>query len=125
MSLQHTDETQALAIAYLRSCAKSSDEPTRQAIANEVNQAIHPEAQSILTLLEQVKVTLPSAMLPATTQTQGGKKMKEHVWRREIKKLVQGIISPQTLAWMDDDFRPNEIHFIRRVLNDISDRFSR
>ncbi|TFK25977.1 atypical/PIKK/ATR protein kinase [Coprinopsis marcescibilis] len=109
-----------LAIFYLQNCA-------------EIAKELHPAVQDRLKVCaEQVplqpapkKAHVPSTTPSLTSGPAPRLNIKEHVWRRQIKQLVQEIVAPEPVNWMDDDFRPNEIYTIRRVLGDISDRFSR
>lgn len=107
----------------MKSCIASADEEVSQLIADELKGCVRPEANLIRVQIEQLAEK--SVLTSSATQAPTRLNMKEHVWRKEIKNLVQTIISPEPLAWMDDEFRPNETHFIRRVLNDICDRFGR
>lgn len=116
---------QSLAVAYLRSCIKEGDESIFRLIQIELDDCSNPEANAIKNEMQQPPKK-PTATQASSTQLPRGKlHMKDHIWRPEIKRLMSRILSPDPLAWMDDEFRPNEAHFIKRVLNDISDRFSR
>lgn len=108
----------------MRSCIASTDEDTLSLIKSELSESNSPEANALRNEMQQLPMT-GAATQPVPTQVPGRLNMKEHVWRKEIRELVATIISPEPLAWMDDDFRPNEDHFIRRVLNDVFDRFQK
>lgn len=46
-----------------------------------------------------------------------------HVWRQRVRDAVQAIISPDILAWMDDDDTSSESQICQRSLCEIKFRF--
>lgn len=50
---------------------------------------------------------------------------ERQAWRRGIRTVVQAIIEPDDLAWMDDDESLSDAQYIARALSDIETRFDR
>jgi serine/threonine-protein kinase ATR len=48
-----------------------------------------------------------------------------HTWRREARNIVQVIVQPEDLDWMEDDEGISDLLFIERALNNIQSRFQR
>lgn len=115
----------SLATQYLKRCTSDADDDTLLFIQNELAKSSSAEAAALLVDLQK-PAKKSSATQPSATQPIPGRlNMKDHIWRREMKTLVSNIISPDPVSWMDDESRPNESPFMRTVLNDVSDRFSR
>lgn len=49
--------------------------------------------------------------------------MPAHTWRQNVCDLVQEIVSPQIVSWMDDDDQDSAAHLCRRALYEIESRF--
>jgi len=48
-----------------------------------------------------------------------------HVWRQRVCDTVQAIVSPDVLAWMDDDDASSGSHICQRSLYEIKFRFDK
>ena len=46
-------------------------------------------------------------------------------WRTEVKSIVQAIVEPDELSWMDDDESLSDVQYMERAFNDIEVRFQR
>lgn len=49
--------------------------------------------------------------------------LSPHIWRQRVYDLVQGIIDPEPLAWMDDDDAAFIPELCRRSLDEIQVKF--
>ena len=49
--------------------------------------------------------------------------MPPHVWRQRVQDLVQEIIAPETLSWMDDDEGTSASHVCNCSLYELQVRF--
>jgi hypothetical protein len=47
------------------------------------------------------------------------------LWRRRIKSIVEGIISPDPITWMDDDDNISDNQYTKRVFDEIRSRFTK
>jgi len=55
--------------------------------------------------------------------TKGRLIMAPHVWRQHVESLVQNIIAPDSLCWMDDDDGTSVTNICLRSLQEIETRF--
>ncbi|KAJ7639483.1 hypothetical protein FB45DRAFT_977215 [Roridomyces roridus] len=70
------------------------------------------------TLLREVDEKLGNA--PTATKSEVGAE-----WRAQIRDLVQDVIFPITIAWMDDGETMSEEDYAQRALDDVKARFER
>ena len=82
-----------------------------------------PETDRAVFLEELARYHVGS-VVPASVNTLS-LMLSPHVWRQRVYALVQDIVGPESLAWMDDD--DDDAAFIpylcRRSLNEIQVRF--
>ena len=80
-----------------------------------------PERNALLTCIhaicdESLTSTKPKAI-------NGHLVVPPHVWQQRVRDTVQAIISPDILAWMDDDYASSESQICQRSLYEIKFRF--
>lgn len=46
-------------------------------------------------------------------------------WKRRVHSLMQEIVHPDIISWMDDDTGADDNKFVTRALDDFQDRFER
>ncbi|EAU84196.2 atypical/PIKK/ATR protein kinase [Coprinopsis cinerea okayama7 len=116
---ERNPQVHTLAISYLKHSLSGIDKELLPLVLKHLQATLGHAIEPPRTL---IKATQPK---PSAGSTQARMNLKDHVWRRQVQELVQAIISPDSITWMDDDFRPNEPYTLRRILADVAERFSR
>lgn len=77
-----------------------------------------PERDELLLQLSQ-----PPVVIAPSDVNKGRLIMAPHIWRQRVHALVEEIIHPDTLSWMDDDEGSTVPHLCKRSLYEIRIRF--
>lgn len=77
-----------------------------------------PERDALLQQISQ-----PPSITSPPDVNRGRLLMAPHVWRQRVHALVEEIIYPDTLSWMDDDEGSTVPHLCKRSLYEIRMRF--
>ena len=109
-------------VLYIRECARGYDEESLQALEVRLNQLRgnpHTTTERIAKVMEAIRGTTPET--PDVTPTRG-----EVRWKSRMRELVEKIIAPDSVDWMeDDDAITSRNSYIPRALSDIRNRFER
>lgn len=116
---------QALASTYLQAALPGLDEATIEELSAFLKEnEVHESYRKLLQALE--KNTVETAVQSAESRllkTQIADDPSE--WRRGLKDVVQSIIEPDDLNWMEDEEDLDDVQFVERALADIESRFER
>ncbi|KAF9567437.1 hypothetical protein CPC08DRAFT_22231 [Agrocybe pediades] len=120
-----TIDQEDLLWAYLQGIARSVD----QCIVPMLTQAVEslyncPQRFALLQQLRDIATT--SARMPDTKEASNAGRlvMSSRIWRQKVQEVVQEIIAPEPLSWMDDDVTcaPD---ICKRALFEVRSRFER
>lgn len=117
---------QALAAAYLQMALPSLDAVTLNELTEFLRQKnVHPSYAKLLQAIEENAAT--AAIRPSDPRLQDTQVADDVPprWKRDVWKVVQAIIEPDDVDWMDDDEEMDDMKFIERALSDIENRFER
>jgi serine/threonine-protein kinase ATR len=116
--------TQSLASVYLQSCNFEMDPQLVPLLGEQLQEILNlkPTSQGAAPAQPPTKESTQASQAPSSSARLN---LRDHVWRRKVKQLVEEIILPDAATWMEDDFRPHEVHTVRRVVDELSDRFNR
>jgi hypothetical protein len=109
---------QNLAVTYLRSCSPHLDAVTLQA-AKDVSR--FDETNGLIFGGSDQQRT-PASPVAGNPDKRFG---KTNEWRSDVKTVLQEILVPDIVSWMDDDETLSNDEYTRRVLNDLRHRFER
>ena len=113
--------TKDAAVSYVNKCTRTYDEETLQALEVRLNQLrISPRttAERIGRVLEAIRGA-PTGE-PDTKPAHGRVQ-----WMSRVRVLVERIIAPDSVDWMDDDTSMSRNSYMTRALSDIRRRFER
>ena len=108
-------------MSYIGKCTRTYDEETLQALEVRLNQLRgSPRATTgrVEKVLEAIQNTTPET--PDVKPALG----KVH-WMSRVRALVEGIIAPESVNWMEDDTSMSRNSYMTRALSDIRSRFER
>ena len=108
-------------VSYISKCTRTYDEETLQALEVRLNQlrdSPRTTAERIGRVLEAIRPTAPEApdVKPANGKVQ---------WMSRVRALVERIIAPDSVDWMEDDTSMSRNSYMTRALSDIRNRFER
>ena len=64
-----------------------------------------------------------SAVMTKAKSQKGRLVIAPHIWRERVQNLVQELVTPDSLHWMDDDDGMSVAHNCRRSLQELQIRF--
>jgi len=113
--------TKDAAVSYISECTRTYDEETFQALEVQLNQlrgSPRTNTERIGRVLEAIRNTAVDApdVKPAHGRVQ---------WMSRVRVLVERIIAPDSVDWMEDDTSISRNSYISRALSDIRRRFER
>lgn len=109
------------AISYITKCTRTYDEESLKALEVGLSQLKvdpHTITGRIGRILEVIRDT--SLEAPDIKPTHG-----KVQWMSHVKALVEKIIAPDFVNWMEDDTSMSRSSYITRALSDIRSRFER
>jgi hypothetical protein len=109
------------AVSYISKCTRTYDEESLQALEVRLNQLRdNPRTTTgmIGKVLEAIRHTTSEGpdVKPAHGKVQ---------WMSRVRVLVEKIIAPDSVDWMDDDTSMSRNSYMTRALSDIQNRFER
>jgi len=109
------------ALSYISKCTRTYDEETLQALEVRLNQirGNHRTTTGIIgRVLEAIQRATPEAqeVKPAHGKVQ---------WMSRVRLLVERIIAPDSVDWMEDDTSMSRNSYVTRALSDIRSRFEK
>lgn len=107
------------AVSYITKCTRTYDEESMQALEVALNQVkINPHTTTgrIGRAVEVITATEDPDVKPAHGKAQ---------WMSHVRVLVEKIIAPDSVDWMEDDTSMSRNSYITRALSDIRSRFER
>jgi hypothetical protein len=113
--------TKDSAAMYITKCTRTYNEETLQALEVRLNQlrdGPRTTTERIESVLEAIRQAAPDApdIKPAHGKVQ---------WMSRVRSVVEGIIAPDSVDWMEDDTSMSRNSYITRALSDIDSRFER
>jgi hypothetical protein len=113
--------TKDAAVSYITKCTRTYDEESLRALEVGLSQLeTNPHATTgmIGRVVEVIRRTAPEApdVKPAHGKVQ---------WMSHVRALVEKIIAPDSVDWMEDDTSMSKNSYITRALSDIRSRFER
>ena len=66
---------------------------------------------------------LSNSTLTKARSQNGRLVMAPHTWRQQVQHVVNEIIAPDSLHWMDDDDAMSASHVCRRSLQEVQNRY--
>lgn len=106
------------AVSYITKCTRTYDEESLQALAAGLNQLEINPHNSTGRVLEVIRRTASEA--PDVKPAHG--KVR---WMLHVRTLVEKIIAPDSVDWMEDDTSMSRSSYITRALSEIRSRFER
>ena len=109
------------AISYITKCTQTYDEESLRALEVGLNQLKNdPNTATgrIGRIMEVIRRIAPEAQ---DVKTGHGKAL----WMSQVRALVEKIIVPDSINWMEDDTSMSKNSYITRALSDIRNRFER
>lgn len=106
------------ALSYIGKCTRTYDEETLQALEVRLNQIRDNHRTTtgrIERVLEAIRHASPDVK-PAHGKVQ---------WMSRVRTLVERIIAPDPVDWMEDDTSMSRNSYVTRALSDIRSRFER
>ena len=106
-------------VSYISKCARTYDDETLQALEARLNQlrdSPRAATEKIGRVLEAIRHTVPDA----PDVNPHGKSQ----WMSRVRVLVERIIAPDSVVWMDDTSMSRN-SYMTRALSDIRNRFER
>lgn len=113
--------TKDAAISYITKCTRTYNEESLQALVVGLSQLKinpHTTAGRIGRVVEVIRRATPEA--PDVKPVHG-----KVQWMSHVRALVEKIISPESVDWMEDDTSMSRSSYITRALSDIRSRFER
>ena len=113
--------TKDAALSYISKCRRTYDEETLQALEvrfNQLKSSPRTTAERIGRVLEAIRGTARDA--PDTKPVHGRVQ-----WMSRVRALVEKIIAPDSVDWMEDDTSMSRNSYMTRALSDIRKRFER
>lgn len=80
-----------------------------------------PELEDLLQQVEQKLESLDSMYAEIEVQLEN----PQVSWRIQVKLVVQAIVEPDEILWMDDDESLSDMQYINRALSEVENRFDR
>ena len=121
MSTVHMSDllsTKDAAMSYISKCTRTYDDETLQALEVRLNQ-LRGDPRTITErigrVLEAIRHTTPDVK-PAHGKVQ---------WMSRVRVLVERVIAPDSVGWMEDDSSMSKSSYMTRALSDIRNRFER
>lgn len=119
--------SQELLWGYLRSVAPKLDRNTLNILVENIRTiGACPARNSLLKQLADIS-DLHEGVSNATTKSNEGRlSIPLRVWKRRVQALVQEVIFPENLSWMDDDVDDDALgisNVCKRALFEIHSRF--
>jgi len=109
------------ALSYISKCTRTYDEESLQALEVRLNQ-LRSNPRTATGRVERVL----EAIRHTTSETPGVKPSHGKVqWMSRVRVLVERIIAPDSVDWMEDDTSMSRNSYISRALSDIRNRFER
>ena len=109
-------------MTYFAAVYSRSDENVRRSL-KELAQLLGPNPAQTL-FHEELERHSEPLFLPATAP-EGSLKRSSHRWKQELFELVQAIVSPSNVDWMDDDGNFSTGEYCQRALYDVQAHFER
>jgi hypothetical protein len=109
------------AVSYITKCTRTYDKESLQALEVGLNLLKidpHTSTGRIGRVVEVIRRTAPEAL---DVKPGHGKA----IWMSHVRALVEKIIMPDSVDWMDDDTSMSKNSYITRALSDIRNRFER
>lgn len=110
-----------LGIAYLCSLVPHLHYPELDSIV----EALEDESEGTLDLITATKAQLEVRNRRPDTEGQARVQLEDSGWRSRVKSIVQVLVEPDQLEWMEDDESLTDTQYISRALNEIEERFKR
>jgi len=113
--------TKDAAVSYISECTRTYDGETLQALEvrlNHLRSSPRTNTERIGRVLEAIRDTAIDGpdVKPAHGRVQ---------WMSRVRVLVERIIAPDSVGWMEDDTSMSRNSYISRALSDIRTRFER
>lgn len=109
-----------MAVAYIANAIPHADTESLQAIRQSLD--IDDRRQHYTSLIRAIEIRLEA------THNSDAMNVDETVvhvpsWRSTVRDIVQAIIQPEELPWMEDDLARDDTQFISRALQEVQRRF--
>ncbi|KAJ3556801.1 hypothetical protein NM688_g1817 [Phlebia brevispora] len=119
------DGIRAIAVSYLRAATAHLDLDLLIAIRDTLSHGDYPTYYDDLTQVIQRKIASLRSNMGTTGASQGSSATEGRRWREGVQSVVQAIIEPDEVAWMDDDDSLSDVQYISRALGEVEGRFAR
>lgn len=112
--------SQSLGIAYLKNLVPQMDDRILRGLHLTLSGAI-PDADDLLFLIEQ-KMGVSD---PMDEDEDAPARELEPSWRIRVKSIVQSMIEPDEVSWMDGDESISDTQYATRACSEVENRFDR
>jgi hypothetical protein len=102
---------------FIRRCLPQLDEHTLQAVNTAIRS--NDNCENVQDILDAIDERLKPKDPELSRDIERGS------WHATVRQLVQDIVDPVEIMWMEDDDILSDIQFADRALNEIKDRFTR
>ena len=109
------------AISYITKCTRICDEETLQALEVRLNQ-LRGDPRTATGMIEKVLEAIRHIASEAPDVKPAHGKVQ---WMSRVRVLVERIIAPDSVDWMEDDTSMSRNSYMTRALSDIRHRFER
>ena len=88
-------------------------------------QTLGDGSEATLNLLIAAKAQMEARKPQPGTQERQRIQPEDIGWRSHVKSIVQALVEPDQVEWMEDDESSTDTQYISRALNEIEERFKK